>query len=478
MLWRPSYHRRIAQLADALTTAFSFLAAYFVWNWARLTFPWAPLGRDIEIAHDLFWKIIVFAIVWVIILTRLGAYTYQRFTSFQREMKHVGKASLIGTLILSAAYSIFRFEYFPRTYIGIFFIINFISLAGEKVILFKVAKEIRGKGKNRKKVLVVGAGSRTKTFIETIEANLGWGLDIVGLVVDRDSLKEKERYGKRILGSNKEIAEILHQYSVDEVIVCASGNELGRLEFEEVFEICEREGVQIRINSDFLGKLTKKVNVDNVYGLSIISYLNTPHNEWALYLKRLIDILISGTLLIVLSPLFLVIGILIKSTSGGPVFYKWNVVGFNKKPFRSWKFRTMLANADDIKETLAQLNEMKGPVFKIKNDPRITRVGKFLRKYSLDELPQLWSVFRGEISLVGPRPAGPHELVRYESWHRRKLSIKPGITCLWQANGRNKINDFNEWVRMDLEYIDNWSLWLDMKILAKTAWVVLKGTGQ
>jgi exopolysaccharide biosynthesis polyprenyl glycosylphosphotransferase len=192
----------------------------------------------------------------------------------------------------------------------------------------------------------------------------------------------------------------------------------------------------------------------------------------------LIDILVSGIGLIILSPIFLVIAILIKITSEGPVFYEWNVMGFNKKPFRSWKFRTMVQEADAQKEALMAINEMKGPVFKIKNDPRITRVGRFLRKYSLDELPQLWSVFKGDMSLVGPRPAFPNELARYESWHRRKLSIKPGITCLWQISGRNNINDFDEWARMDLEYIDNWSLWLDLKILIKTVDVVFAGTGK
>jgi exopolysaccharide biosynthesis polyprenyl glycosylphosphotransferase len=253
---------------------------------------------------------------------------------------------------------------------------------------------------------------------------------------------------------------------------------LSRLEFEEVFEICESEGVQIRINSDFLGKLTRRITVDRIYGLSMISCLSTSHNEWSLYLKRLIDVLVSGIGLIILSPVFLVIGILVKLSSEGPVFYQWNVMGFNKKLFRSWKFRTMIVNADEMKEKLTDFNEMKGPVFKIKNDPRITGVGRFLRKFSLDELPQLWSVFKGDMSLVGPRPAFPHELARYESWHRRKLSIKPGITCLWQANGRNAINDFNEWVRMDLEYVDNWSLWLDFKILLKTIGAVLGGTGK
>jgi len=465
-------------LGDGVTTALSFVAAYLVWNWAKLIFPWASLGGNIEIIPNLFGKIAIFAIIWVIILTKLDAYTYQRFTSLHREMIIIVKTSLIGTLILFAADFIFRFEYIPRSYIGIFFVMNFLSLTIEKIILFKVAKKIREEGQDRKRVLVVGTGIRVKTFIETVERNLGWGLDVIGLVAEDRLMAERELYGKKILGVAKEMEDILHENQVDEVIICASGDELGRLEFEEVFEICEREGVQVRVNSEFLGKLTKKVTIDHVYGLSIISYLSTPNNEWVLYLKRLIDILVSGIGLIILSPVFLIIGVLIKLSSEGPIFYEWNVMGFNKKPFRSWKFRTMVVDADAQKEMLMSQNEMKGPVFKIKNDPRVTKVGKFLRKFSLDELPQLWSVLKGDMSLVGPRPAGPHELARYESWHRRKLSIKPGITCLWQATGRNKISDFDEWVKLDLEYIDSWSLWLDMKILAKTVWVAFIGTGQ
>ena len=219
----------------------------------------------------------------------------------------------------------------------------------------------------------------------------------MGLVAENGSFFGAELYGKKILGTNSEIEKILHQYPVGEVIICASGMEMGKV--EEVLETCEREGVQIRVNSDFFGGLAKKVTIDEVYGLSIISFTTIPDNEWSLYLKRLIDILMSGILLIVLSPFFLVTGILIKLTSEGPVFYEWNVVGFNKKPFRSWKFRTMVKDADAKKETLISSNEMKGPVFKIKNDPRITKVGRFLRKYSLDELPQLWTVFKGDMSL-------------------------------------------------------------------------------
>ena len=170
--------------------------------------------------------------------------------------------------------------------------------------------------------------------------------------------------------------------------------------------------------------------------------------------------------------------ILVKVSSKGPIFFKWHVIGKNGIPFTGYKYRTMIANADHLKVDLLESNEMTGPVFKMTDDPRITKVGKILRKYSLDELPQLWSVFKGDMSLVGPRPAGPHEWEKYEEWHKRKLSVTPGMTCLWQVNGRNEIHEFDEWIKMDLEYIDNWNLWLDLKIFMKTIPVVLKGSGR
>lgn len=194
-------------------------------------------------------------------------------------------------------------------------------------------------------------------------------------------------------------------------------------------------------------------------------------------IKRALDILCSIFFFIALSPLILLIGLLIKLSSPGPIFYHWNVVGRGGRCFRGYKFRTMVQNADDIKEKLWQKNEMTGPVFKMKSDPRITPLGRFLRKYSLDELPQFWSVLKGDMSLVGPRPAGPQEWVKYEAWQRRKLSVTPGLSCLWQINGRNAITSFNEWVRLDLEYIDNWSLWLDSKILLRTIPAVFSGRG-
>jgi lipopolysaccharide/colanic/teichoic acid biosynthesis glycosyltransferase len=207
--------------------------------------------------------------------------------------------------------------------------------------------------------------------------------------------------------------------------------------------------------------------------------LAPPHFETdALFFKRVIDIVISSTLLVVLAPLFLLIAIGIKITTPHlSVFYPWRVIGLKGRPFTGYKFTTMMADADGRRDDLLARNEMKGPVFKIKDDPRMTRFGRFLRKYSLNELPQLWSVLKGDMSLVGPRPAFRHELDRYELWHKRKLCVRPGITCLWQIRGRNDISNFDDWVRLDLEYIDQWSLWLDFRILARTVWAVVAGTG-
>lgn len=207
------------------------------------------------------------------------------------------------------------------------------------------------------------------------------------------------------------------------------------------------------------------------------STLQTNKSNWQLTAKRIVDIILSSFGLLILSPLLFLIALFVKFTSKGPIFYRWKVVGENERPFTGYKFRSMFENADKIKERLMEQNKMSGPVFKMDNDPRVTSVGHFIRKYSLDELPQLWSVLKGDMSLVGPHPPLQTEVEEFDDWHKQKLSVKPGITCFWQINGRADITDFDEWVKMDLEYIENWSLWLDIKILMKTVPAVLKGKG-
>jgi lipopolysaccharide/colanic/teichoic acid biosynthesis glycosyltransferase len=193
--------------------------------------------------------------------------------------------------------------------------------------------------------------------------------------------------------------------------------------------------------------------------------------------KRLIDIVVAAAMVVVLSPVLIAIAIAVKLTSDGPILYPWRVLGEFGRPFVGYKFRTMVRNADDLKPGLLHLNERTGPVFKIANDPRVTPVGRWLRKHSLDELPQLWSALVGDMSLVGPRPPGPDEYLNFKLWQMRKLSVKPGLTCLWQVDGRHTITEFSDWARLDLHYIDNWSLTKDFVILLRTALVVVKGTG-
>jgi exopolysaccharide biosynthesis polyprenyl glycosylphosphotransferase len=282
------------------------------------------------------------------------------------------------------------------------------------------------------------------------------------------------------LGNIRDLGDLLVHKPIEEVIVIYPDS--GGDWLEQVIKDCDYLDVTLRIIPEAL-LLSGCRNLHKLYrsdALRLPTIVLTPRH-WeseAVFAKRLIDTFVSITSLILLSPLFILIAIAIKITTPQlPVFYPWRVVGKNGVEFTGYKFTTMVANADDLKADLMSRNEMDGPVFKIKDDPRITPIGRFLRKFSLNELPQLWSVLKGDMSLVGPRPAFRHELERYEFWHKRKLSIRPGITCLWQIRGRNKISNFDEWVKMDLEYIDNWSLWLDLRILVRTFWAVIRGTG-
>jgi len=228
---------------------------------------------------------------------------------------------------------------------------------------------------------------------------------------------------------------------------------------------------------DYFNLKISRIRQTEFEGFPLLTFESAPNTLWPLIIKRAFDLVVSGALLVLLSPLFLLIALIVKFTSKGPVFFRQERCGLNGRRFTLYKFRTMIDDAESRINELLMKNEMKGPAFKFAKDPRITRVGKFLRVSSIDELPQLWNVFVGDMSLVGPRPPLPAEVKKYEPWHRRRLSMRPGITCLWQVSGRNKITDFDEWAKLDLEYIDKWSLWLDAAILLKTVPVVLLGIG-
>ncbi len=283
-----------------------------------------------------------------------------------------------------------------------------------------------------------------------------------------------------LLGDVSELSDILIHRPIHEVVAVLPAETSGWL--ESVVEACGDFHVTLRIIPEallarpFQDLMTPTLS--GAPGLPQIVLTPKYFDADALFLKRIIDIVVSATLLVALSPLFALIALAIKLTTPHlPVFYPWRVVGYKGRQFTGYKFTTMEADAEARRQELMHLNEMSGPVFKIKADPRVTPLGRILRKFSLNELPQLWSVLKGDMSLVGPRPAFPHELPRYELWQKRKLAVQPGITCLWQVRGRNQISNFDEWVRMDLEYIDRWSLRLDFEIMLRTVWAVVAGTG-
>jgi exopolysaccharide biosynthesis polyprenyl glycosylphosphotransferase len=274
----------------------------------------------------------------------------------------------------------------------------------------------------------------------------------------------------------EELIAMLHEHSVNGVILSAKHSYFEQV--EEVIRACEIEGVEAWLVAEFFKTQISRTSLDDFYGRPVLVFRTTPEASWQSVIKQLLDRVGAVVLLLICSPFFLLIGVLIKKGSRGPVLFRQQRSGLNGAPFTIYKFRTMVTNADQFQHELAAMNEMTGPVFKVTNDPRVTSIGKFLRKYSLDELPQLLNVLRGEMSLVGPRPLPVDEVKRFNDLaHRRRLSVKPGITCLWQVSGRNNVSDFRDWVRLDLEYIDNWSLWLDIKILWWTVPVVLTGVG-
>jgi len=273
-----------------------------------------------------------------------------------------------------------------------------------------------------------------------------------------------------------ELQSMLATEPVDEVFISLPIDRYGQL-IESVVQICQEQGIVVRVQPDLSLQTFVKPYVGEFNGVPFVTVRSVPRDGWPLFIKRLIDIVGGAALLVGLAPLLAVAAVLIKIDSPGAVLFRQERIGLNKRRFQLLKFRTMVIGADQQQHGMEQLNEANGPVFKIKDDPRVTRLGKFLRRYSIDELPQLFNVLNGDMSLVGPRPLPVRDVERINvQWHKRRFSVRPGITCLWQVNGRSDVS-FDHWVQMDLEYIDHWCLGLDIKILIKTVPVVLRGSG-
>jgi exopolysaccharide biosynthesis polyprenyl glycosylphosphotransferase len=323
-------------------------------------------------------------------------------------------------------------------------------------------------------LLIVGCGPRAREMAALIEESHGMGLRLIGFVDPNSSDASLQDLGGYRVHRIEELGGILQQEVVDEIVFAVNMQELARL--EPVMQHCADVGMRTRVQLEFLPAAYSRIYIEKFRDVQLLSLSSAPDSELRLFFKRIFDAALSFAALIVFSPLLLCIAAMIRMTSPGPVLFRQTRCGLGGRRFMLYKFRSMINNAEQMRAELHQLNELDGPVFKISDDPRITTVGRWLRRFSLDELPQLWNILRGDMSFVGPRPAVPEEVEQYEDWQRRRLRMRPGLTCTWVLEGRNHV-DFNRWMQLDLTYIDNWSLWLDFKIFLRTIPIVLSGRG-
>jgi exopolysaccharide biosynthesis polyprenyl glycosylphosphotransferase len=448
--------------SDIVITILSFILAY----WARQALFSEKVGQLFPLVQYL-QLLPIIILVWAFFLHFHKIYKSYRTLSLFREFWDLFKVTFCSGLCLILFIFAFKYQFVSRLFIGTFLIINFMVLCLERGLIRLLARYMRRKGLNYRNLLIVGTGQRALRIVKKIKENAHWGLGVVGFIDKDPSLVGKDKVGIEVLGTLKNIDQILRERIIDEVIFSVPRKWLD--EIEEPILACEELGIQARLAADLYNPVIGRISLGELEGIPLST---TPQHMGKLFVKRFLDSAISSVTMIILSPVLLATAIAIKIDSTGPILFKQKRVGLNGRTFTFYKFRSMVKDAEKMQESIEGLNEMSGPVFKVKDDPRLTRVGRFIRKFSIDELPQLFNVLKGDMSLVGIRPPVPEEVEEYEAWQRRRLSMRPGITCIWQVSGRNKV-DFDQWMKMDLSYIDNWSLTMDFKLLLKTLPAVL-----
>jgi exopolysaccharide biosynthesis polyprenyl glycosylphosphotransferase len=405
-----------------------------------------------------------------------GLYQSKRMSTKSSEAADVLRAMTFSTACLWLEGRLFSISVVRPSFLIGFWVLGTTLVIFTRFLLRYVLAAIRKRGRNLHHVLVLGTNARAIEFGRRIEAMPDRGCRLLGFVDDDwPGIEEFRATGFRLACSREGLADFLRHNVVDEVAIYLPIRSFYE-RAAEIARLAEEHGILLRFDTDIFDLKFARLRTELIEGPPQMM-ASSGIDGWPLLLKRLLDIGGSLVLLIVLSPLFVIMALLITITSPGSVFFEQKRVGLNKRDFTMFKFRTMVPHAESIQETLAHLNEMTGPVFKIKNDPRITPIGRVLRKTSIDELPQLFNVLKGDMSLVGPRAMSVRDYQLFsEDWQRRRFSVRPGITCLWQIQGRNTI-PFEQWMKLDMQYIDKWSLWLDFKILALTIPAVFRGSG-
>ena len=409
-------------------------------------------------------------------LNRFGAYRGLRVVALGKYVYMVAKSFFISMAALVAILFFLKVDFVSRSFLVQFTLLSILVMVSVRAgLTWWYFRRSVQKGANYLKVLIIGTGQRAKRLTEMLNQHNEWGIHILGyLDTDAEHVGEFVEQGKA-LGTVDEIEAVLTSQVVDEVILAVPRSSLRFM--EEIVSACEEQGVRFRFMADVFDLQVARMRMVEMDGIPLLTFDPVAQNEEKLLVKRLMDlILVLGTMPLIL-PVMALIALAIKLDDGGPIFFVQQRVGLRKRLFPMLKFRSMVVDAEAKLKEIEHMNEAEGPNFKIAHDPRITRVGGFLRKTSLDELPQLLNVIRGHMSLVGPRPMSMRDVDLFDKGiQRKRFSVKPGLTCIWQISGRSNLS-FEKWLELDLKYIDEWNLWMDLKILFKTVPVVLKGSG-
>jgi exopolysaccharide biosynthesis polyprenyl glycosylphosphotransferase len=466
--------RAIAAAADAvaLTTLWVGVAGL------RSLAPAGSLGGTLPLQPvDFAWHaplVLLVVPAWLLALAHQDAWSPVPRGRGRGQVLRLARAAGIATLlVLGALFALHLTEQLSRTLV--------FGFALSTVPILAVSRRLQGAMQRRGmlrldpwRILAVGAPGDARPLAAALARDEDPGIALVGVVAPAGS-PPPEAGDPPVLGALSRLSAVLAEAPIDQVFLTGPGWSVDTL--RAVADACEEQGVRLSMDANFLGLTTARAHLDDVEGQTVLSFSSTPVDSDALLLKRALDVLISAALLVLLAPVLLIVALAVRLSDGGPALFSQTRAGLHGRPFAMLKFRSMVVDAEARRLEVAHLNERDGPVFKAARDPRITRLGSFLRRSSLDELPQLWNVLRGQMSLVGPRPPIPAEVEEYERWQLRRLSMKPGITCIWQVEGRGDSVDFDQWMRQDLDYIDNWSLGLDLTLLARTVPVVLRGRG-
>ncbi len=454
--------RALLMLTDGLLAAATLAMTSILRFGADWHVHWDPIVPD-PLAFTA-----LYAVTWVSVLTITGLYRPRARWSIRTEAVDLFRATLVMAAVVLAVLFWFRLPDVSRTYLLVLFPIQFLVTLATRAALRIAFRRMRARGFNQRFVLVVGAGPRAQAFAAKLEGHRELGLRVIGFLDDEQSFELPGRWV--YLGRFADLEQVLKSKVVDEVAVCLPFSRWDLV--DPIVSISEDLGKIVRVPMDVLDRSFTSGKVEELDGTPVFSLVSGPDRLLGLAAKRTIDLAGSAALLLVLSPLLATAALAIRLRDGSPVVFRQTRVGLHGRPFDVVKFRTMANDAEARYEEVVGMSDPRA--FKLTDDPRVTPTGRFLRRTSVDELPQLWNVLRGQMSLVGPRPAPPREVEGYDLWHRRRLSMKPGITGLWQVTARGH-DDFDERAQLDLDYIDRWSLWLDVKILARTIPAALEG---